>query len=156
MNPLLKLFLCASLAATNVGCDTIGGIHRSVSVQRLPSPTVVTAALASVPGITSVERRTVEASTAWSLPDGIIHNPPYDQFFYRADPLFGVVKAQQSEDGTKSIELYSVWMNHTPPQKVFEDSRSLMDAVYASLRRHSPDLPPAAKVKETLDFYPKQ
>ena len=156
MNPLPKLLLCALLAATALGCDTISGVRRSVTVQRLPSPTVVTAALDAVPGITSVERQPVEASTGWSLYDGVIHDPPYDQFLYRADPLFGIVNARQTEDGTKTIELYSIWMNHTPPRKAFDDTRSLMDAVYASLRRHSPDLPPAAQVKETLVRYPKQ
>jgi hypothetical protein len=155
MRNIPRLLLCTSLALVASGCDTISGVRRSVTVQRLPSPTAVTAALRAVPGVTSVERRPVEPSTGWSLYKGVIHDPPFDQFLYRADRLGGVVKTRQTEDGTNTVELYQIWMNYTPPRKVFDDTRSLMDAVYASLRRHSHDLPPTTQMKETLIRYPR-
>jgi hypothetical protein len=104
MKTFSRLIICASLLAGASGCDTLSGVRRTVIVQQLPSPAVVTAALRAVPGVKSIEPKPVEASPGWSLCKGVIHDPPFDQFLYRADPLAGVVKTREAEDGTKTVE----------------------------------------------------
>jgi hypothetical protein len=156
MKFLSKLLLCGFLVFCVSGCDTISGVRRSVTVLKLPPPCLVTAALRAVPGVTSVEHRSVGASSAWSLYEGVIRDPGCEQFLYHTDSLSGVAATRQSEDGTQSIELYRIWINQIPSRKVFDDTRTLMDVVYSSLRQHSPDLPPSIQTKETLFREPKQ
>lgn len=156
MSASLRMILCALLAAGTAGCDIASGISRVMIVEELPQPDAVMAALHAVPGITSVERNTVEATTSWSPFEGYIHDSAYDQFTYSADAISGVVKTRETEDGSRTVELYWFWLNFTPPRQVSEDTRALMDAVYASLIRHAPELPPASQLEETLFRYPKE
>lgn len=141
----------AILAVTGLAaCDPITGISRTATVGRLPSRSAVSAALHEVPAIRSVQLQETKPSTAFSLYEGVIRDPAFDQFIYEAPSASGVVEVRQTEKGVKTVRLYRIWMGPRPPKKAFEDTRSLMNIVYAHLRQHAPTLPPPSEVKEEL------
>ena len=132
-----------------VGCDTFSGVSRSVRLQQLPPRNSVETALRDVPEV-SFEYHEVRPHTEWSLYEGVIRNPPYEQFCYHSPSAGGVLEIQQTEKGEKILRLYCLWINYRPPWPVIEQTQGLMDEVYASLRKRIPELPPPADVNEHL------
>ncbi len=135
---------------TTPSCDVFYGIQRSVEIERLPTPEEVTAALHDVPGVDDVERHTMPASTYWRWFECLVHDPPYEQYAYTAGELSGVVEVREWESGERTLGIYRLWINIPPTSAVYEDTRRLMDLVYASLLQRIPDLPPADQLKERL------
>ncbi len=150
----MKARLLAAISTLAVAvltaCDPITGISRTATVGRLPSRTAVSAALHEVPGIRSVQQQEAKPSTGFSLYEGVIRDPAFDQFIYEASSASGVVEVRETEKGVKTVRLYRIWMGPRPPKKAFDDTRSLMDVVYAHLRQHVPTLPPQSELKEEL------
>ena len=155
MKPLAVMFSVLCLALF-VGCDTISGSTRTVTVTQLPTPSTVTAALNTIPGVQPIEHRELAPQTSWGLYDGVIHDPAYNQFLFHTATTGGTVETKQDSRGVKTIRLYCFWMNHTPPKSQFDEARTLLDAAYLSLRRADPSLPPPDQVKETLMRYPSK
>ncbi len=146
-----RLLAISTLAATVLSaCDPITGISRTATVGRLPSRAAVYAALHEVPGIRSVQEQGTKPSTGFSLYRGVIRDPAFDQYIYEAPSASGVVEVRETEEGVKTVRLYRIWMGPRPPTKTFDDTRALMDVVYARLRRRIPTLPPQSDVKEEL------
>lgn len=150
MPKFARALLVAILILTTASCDVFYGIQRSVEIERLPTPEEVTAALQEVPGVDGVQRHTMPASTYWRWFECLVHDPPYEQYVYSAGELSGVVVVREVESGERTLEIYRLWINVPPTSAVFEDTRRLMDRVYASLLQRIPDLPPADQLKEKL------
>ncbi len=121
------------------GCNTVSGVRRSVAVSQAPSTDAVDASLRDVPRITAVSFYRDNTSGA-----------RIEQFYYSAADLAGVVEIQRHTNGQNTVSLYREWKNRQPTPQELDETRALMDAVYTSLRRHVPDLPPASEVKEEL------
>jgi hypothetical protein len=139
-----------AICLTLTGCDTLSGIRRTVRLNQLPSPDTVVASLNDVPAIKKISYNRAIPSKSWSLYKGVIQNQPYDQISYSSDNARGVVEVQETESGDKTLTLYCLWMNYQPSQQIVEDTRSLMDQVYSSLRRRAPIIPPETEVQEKL------
>jgi predicted small secreted protein len=125
------------------GCKTVHGVGRSAKVQKLPSAAVVDASLRDVPGVGYI----FHYPRAAGRPEHIS---------YRSGALSSVIELAHEENGDNTLFLYSYWVNETPSWQVIDETRALMDAVYASLRQHAPDLPPASELKEVLVKPPKR
>ena len=74
----------------------------------------------------------------------------FEQFHYSAGELSGVIEIERGRNGQNTVTIYRVWKNRGPTREQLDETRALMDAVYASLRRRVPDLPPATQIKEEL------
>ena len=143
----LPIALTLSLAilglALTSGCKTVHGVGRSVKVRQLPSTDVVAASLRDVPSVSD-----------------IVHHPRVsgspEHFSYRSGELTSVIELAHEESGENTLYLYSYWINHTPSWPVLDQTRALMDTVYASLRQHAPELPAASELKEVLVRPPKR
>ncbi len=155
MKPLALLTLLFS-AALLIGCDTVSGSTRTVTVTQLPTAATVTTALNSTPGVQRVTQREVSPATSWGLYEGVIHDPAYNQFSFSTATTGGTLETRKDSKGIMTIRFYSIWMNHTPPKSQFDQTRSLLDAAYLSLRRADPSLPPPEALKETLMRYPSK
>ncbi len=155
MKPLAVLISVFG-AVLLTGCDTLSGSSRTVTVNRLPEASVVFAALKSVSGVETVTEREVPPQTSWGLYKGVIHDPAYKQFLFATTTNGGVVETRQNSKGVKTISVYCMWLNHTPPKAKFDQTRSLLDAAYLSLRSADSSLPPPEELKETLTGYPSK
>jgi len=156
MPTFARTLLVAILILTTASCDVFYGIQRSVEIDRLPSSEEVIAALEEVPGVHDVERHTMPASTSWRWFECLVRDPPYEQYLYRAGELSGVVEVREVESGKRTLGIYRLWINVPPTLAVYEDTRRLMDRVYASLLQRIPDLPPACQLKENLTSPPRR
>ncbi len=121
------------------GCNTVSGVRRSVAVSQAPSTADVDASLRDVRRITAVSFYRDNTSGAH-----------IEQFYYSAADLAGVVEIERGNDGHNTVRLYREWKSRRPTRQQLDETRALMDAVYTSLRRHVPDLPPPSEVKEEL------
>lgn len=153
MKPLATIAL--SFAATFlVGCDTISGSIRNVTVSRLPTPLTVVDALNATPGVERVSQHEIPASTSWGLYGGVLREPAYNQFRFNTSTTGGTLETKQDSKGTMTLRIACMWLNYTPPKEHFDATRALLDAAYASLRRADSSLPPSTELKETLVRYP--
>jgi hypothetical protein len=150
MSVPLRIGLAILAAATLTSCDPMTSISRTATVGRLPSRRAVSAALHEVPGMRSVQLRETKPSTGFSLYEGVVRDPAFDQFLYQGASASGVVEIRETEKGAKTVRLYCGWMGPRPPKAAFDDTRTLMDLVYAHLRERIPYLPPPSEVKEEL------
>jgi hypothetical protein len=147
---------CAGVAATAAfvmfltGCDPASGVLRTARLNGLPPTASVRAALDAVPEVQEVRYRKIEPTAAWSLYEGMIHDPPYDQFSYRGSGASGTLEVQETENGEKELRLYYVEIGVRLSRDFVDRTRALMDKVYASLLAHIPELPPASQVHEEL------
>jgi hypothetical protein len=98
----------------------------------------------------NVELRATDATSSFSLYEGVVRDPAFDQFLYEGASAGGVVEVREDGKGVKTLRLYSGWMGPRPPKKVFEETRSFMDVVYEGLRRRLPELPPSSEVHEEI------
>src|SRR5689334_13327633 len=142
-------------AAVMTACDPITSVSRTATVSRLPSHAAVYAALRDTPSMHSVEVRHENAMSTFSLYKGIVRDPAFEQFLYQGTGN-GVVAVRETEKEGKTVRLYSSWMGPRPPKEVFDRTRSYMDVVYESLRRHIPSLPPPSALKEDIGRPPRQ
>ncbi|WP_035607752.1 hypothetical protein [Haloferula sp. BvORR071] len=153
---LPTVLICTFSALVLTACDIINGTSRTVTVARLPDAPLVVRALKSVPGVQQVKQREVPPRSSWMLPEGIIHDPAFQQFTFSTATTGGTVETREDFKGIRTVHVYSFWMNHTPPKAEFDETRSLLDAAYLSLRRADPTLPPTGEVEETLKGYPSK
>jgi hypothetical protein len=155
----MKHFAFVLLAISStllVGCDTMKGTFRTVTVSQLPSPTSVIAALNALPNVQRVRQDEVPISKGWNLKDGVFQRPGYAQFVFETGRSGGCVETREDSKGIKTLHLYTSWLNHTPPKAEFDEARALLDAAYVNLRRQNPNLPPPEAVKEELWGYPSK
>jgi hypothetical protein len=85
-----------------------------------------------------------------------MRDPAFNQFSFATATTGGTLETKQDSKGTKTVRLYCLWTNHTPPKAKFDETRSLLDAAYLNLRRAEPSLPPPEQLKETLTRYPSK
>lgn len=137
-------------------CDMLYGSSRMVTVSRLPEPALVVRALKSVPGVQRVNQHEVPPRSSWTLPEGIVRDPAFQQFSFSTTTTGGTVETKEDFRGVKIVRVYSFWMNHMPPKAKFDETRSLLDAAYLSLRRADPSLPPPDQIEEDLTGYPSK
>ena len=104
----------------------------------------------AVPEIEHVDYQEIRPSTSWSTVDGVIHDPPYDRFTYFGDGTGGSIVVRETEKGEKKLEFYYIRIGGRLPRSFINRTRTLMDRVYASLRAHAPEIPPATEVHENL------
>lgn len=156
MPTFARTLLVALCILTIPSCDVFYGVQRFVEIERLPTPEEVTAALLEVPGVDDVRRHTMPASTYWRWFECLVHDPPYEQYAYTAGELSGVVVVRVVESGKRTLGIYRTWINVPPTSTVYEDTRRLLDLVYASLRHRIPDLPPADRLNENLSSPPRR
>jgi len=153
---LLTVVIAAFSALGLTSCDLFYGSSRTVEVSRLPEPALVVSALKSVSGVQRVTQREVPPRSSWMLPEGIIHDPAFHQFSFSTATTGGTVETREDYKGVKSVRVYSLWINRQPPKAEFDQTRSLLDAAYLSLRRADPTLPPPGELKESLMGYPSK
>ena len=137
--PLRWTFVAALMLALASGCTTISGIRRTVVVSQAPSTAAVDSALRDVHRVDDV-----------SFYRGSTSAGRFEQFHYSAGELSGVIEIERGRNGQNTVTIYRVWKNRGPTREQLDETRALMDAVYASLRRRVPDLPPATQIKEEL------
>jgi hypothetical protein len=140
-------FILLILFAT--GCDPMTGVVRTVRVKQLPSNESVEAALRDVSEITKIELHQIPERKAFSVLEGKILEPAYSQFDYFTRNDGGILEVKVTKDGAKVVELRRISLGSTP-RDVCDRNRILMDKIYASLRKHSPDLPPQIDTAEKL------
>jgi len=142
-----SLFCCLILIAT--GCDPITGLVRTVRVKQLPSNESVEAALREVSEIKKIELHQIPERRSFSLLEGRIREPAYSSFHYLTRNDGGVLDVKETKNGEKIIEIRRIGFGSTP-KDVSERNTALMDKIYASLRKHSPDLPSQTNMVEKL------
>src|SRR4051812_28008156 len=96
------------------GCDPVTSISRTAPVGQLPSRSAVSSALRDIPGTRRVQLQETKRSPGFSLSEGVIPDPAFDQFL-----SFGAwascSRVRETEKGGKTIRLYSMWMGPRPP-----------------------------------------
>ena len=137
----------AVLACT--GCDTLSGVSRTALIPQ-PPPMQVEQILLRVPGVTSVRRERVPESVAWSLYEGKVVSPAYDQYVYVAGEVGGVVEFRQTPEGRDELEIYYWWINRRMPARTADDARRVMDLVWEALRSEFSGLPERSAVREVV------
>lgn len=140
---LIFLMLAAS------GCDPMTGVVRTIRVKQLPSNESVEAALGEVPEIKKFELHHVPERKAFSVFEGKIREPAFSKFHYFTRNDMGVLQVKETKNGEKVIELSRISIGSTP-KDVSDRNRALMDKIYASLLKHSPDLPAGTNMVEKL------
>ena len=151
---LSSVLISAFSVLALTGCDVFSGTSRTVTVSQLPQAPLVVRALKSVPGVQKVTQHEVPPRSFWTLPEGIVREPAFQQFSFSTGTVGGTLETKQDSKGVRTLNLYSFWMNHTPPKAKFDEARSLLDAAYLSLRRADPALPPPSELEESLTRYP--
>src|SRR5205823_14612174 len=119
----LAILTSALSAVLRIGCDTISGSSRTVTVSRLPPSSTVISALNSVPGVQRITQREVPPQTSWGLYHGVIHDPAYNQFYFATAKAAGTVETKLDPNGIKTLHIYCLWINYTPPKPKFDAAR---------------------------------
>jgi hypothetical protein len=151
MKPLLFLLTaCASFVLA--ACSTTRGVERTVRLnqnQRVPQAAIV-AAIAATPGATLVKQQHLTPTTGYGVVD--FHNKSIDRFVYVSDLRHadGVIEVGGNDRDGLRLQMYCLFQNSRPSAEQIAATRTLMDDIYANLRRQVPTLPPPDKVHEDL------
>ena len=116
------------------GCDPGTGVVRTVQVKQLPSKEAIEAALSDVAEIKRFELHSVQDGNAY--------------YYFTANDG-GILHLKEIDKGVYILELNRMGLGSTP-KVVADRTRDVIDKVYASLRKHSPDLPLPTNVVERL------
>ena len=125
----IAFVLALLLVAICAGCEPMTGVIRTVTLTNAPSNQAIEAALRDVPGSKSFD---YEGSDTWSTRNGRL-----------------VLQVRQIKKGPWILEMRRVSFGHSTLEQL-QEPRRLMDEVYESLRKQSPNLPPQTEVREKL------
>jgi len=125
-------FCWSVLVAFAAGCDPATGVVRTVNLTSAPSNQKVETALRDLVGEKGFEHQTEQDADQWSIRNGAV-----------------VLEIKHTNKGAKTLQFRSLRFGSSTLAEV-ADTRKLMDEIYASLRKQSPDLPEATTVHERL------
>lgn len=137
-----------------IGCAPAYYLERTVNLGTMPSKEAIEAALREVPEIQPVEDRPKQNEGQQVRLEGTLAKRAGDAADSGAGNGTLAVRLWQSPEYGNEMRLSRRWQYFEPKPIEVEWTRGVMDNVYASLRKHMPELPPASEVHERYGGQP--